>query len=143
MVNVEPAEVPPAVATVTLAVPAVAIRLAGTVAVIWVGATLVNANAVDPHLAVAVCVKLEPLMVSENVAPPATALEGFRLAIVGGGGLIVNVEPGDVPPVVVTVMLTVPAAPSSVDGTAAVNCVALLNVVASAVLPQFTAAPVA
>ena len=43
-------EVPPAVTTVTLTVPVLVSRLAGTAAVSWVELTYVVASAVLPHL---------------------------------------------------------------------------------------------
>ena len=81
------------------------------------------------HFAVAPVTKFVPLMVSVNAAPPATAVVGLRLVMVGLGGLTVNVAPVEVPPEVVTVTLAVPTFAISVAGTAAVSTVALLNVV--------------
>ena len=49
IVKVAAAEVPAGVVTVTLAVPAVVIRLAGTAAVTWVELTKVVVSAVAPH----------------------------------------------------------------------------------------------
>src|ERR1019366_3395121 len=85
--------------------------------------------------------KLVPLIVSVKAGPPAFAELGFRFVIVGGGGLMVNVAPADVPPAVVTVTLAVPAAAIRLAGPGAVRLVALPNVVVSAVVPHFAAAP--
>ena len=89
MVNVDPTEVPPVVVTVTLAVPVDAIRLAGTAAVSLFALTNVVASAVVPHCTVAPETKFVPLIVRVKAAPPAVAELGLKLAIVGGGGLVV------------------------------------------------------
>ena len=83
-VNVAPAEVPLTLLTVTLAVPVVAIRLAGMAAVNWVALMKVVARAVAPHEEVVVAVKFVPLMVSVKAAEPATSVVGFRLVMEGG-----------------------------------------------------------
>ena len=62
-----------------------------------------------------------PLTVSLKAAPPAVAELGLKLVMVGGGGMIVNVDPFEVPAVVVTVMLAVPAVAIRLAGTAAVS----------------------
>jgi len=141
MVNVAPADVPPVVVTVTLAVPAVAIRLAGTAAVSLVALTNVVVSVVVPHCTVAPETKFVPLTVRVKAAPPAVAELGLRLVIVGGGGLMVNVAPADVPIAVVTVTLTVPAVAIRLAGTAAVSWLTLMNLVVSAVPFHFTFAP--
>lgn len=141
MVNVAPAEVPPVVVTVTLAVPTAAIRLAGTAAVSWLALTNVAVSAVAPHLALAPATKFVPLIVRVKAAPPAAAELGFKLVMVGGGGMMVNVDPAEVPAVVVTVTLAVPAAAIRPAGTAAVSWLALTNVVVNAVVPHLTVAP--
>lgn len=102
MVNVAPGDVPIAVVTVTLAVPGVAIRLAGTAAVSWLTLMNVVVSAGPFHFAFAPEPKLVPLIVRVKAAPPAVAELGLRLVIVGGGRFMVNVAPADVPPVVVT-----------------------------------------
>ena len=125
--KVAPANVPPEAVTVTVALPAVAIRFAGTTAVSCAALTYVLANAVVPHCTVALGSKFVPLMVKVNWPPPAGVEEGERLVIVGAGraGEIVNVAPGDVPLVSVTVTFAVPAVAIRLAGTAAVSCVAL------------------
>jgi hypothetical protein len=72
----------------------------------------------------------------EKAAPPAMAITGLRLAIVGGCGLMVKVVPEEFPLMSLTVMLTVPVLAIRLAGTAAVNCDALAKVVASAVVPH-------
>ena len=142
MVNVDPTEVPPVVVTVTLAVPVDAIRLAGTAAVSLFALTNVVASAVVPHCTVAPETKFVPLIVRVKAAPPAVTELGLKLAIVGGGGgLMVNVDPAEVPPGVATVTLAVPAVAIRLAGTAAVSCLALTNVVVRAVVPQAAFAP--
>src|SRR5204863_5471878 len=121
IVNVAGPDVPPAVVTVTLAVPALAIRLAGTVAVTCTPLTYVVVSAVAPHCTVAPLSRLVPFTVKVNPAPPAVAEFGLRLAMVGGGGLIVNVAGPEVPPAVVTVTLAVPAVAIRLAGTVAVT----------------------
>ena len=99
MVNVAEADVaPPGFTTVTLAVPAVAIRLAGTAAVSWLVLTNVGVSAVAPHCTFAPETKFVPLTVSVNATPPAVAEDEFRLVIVGGGGFTVKVLVAVPPP---------------------------------------------
>jgi hypothetical protein len=124
VVNVEPAEVTPPVVTVTLAVPEVAIRLAGTCAVNCVGLTYVVVNAVLPHLAVVAEVKFAPEIVNVNAEPPAVAELGLKPLIVDAA-LMVNTAALEVPPGVVTVTLTVPAVAICAAVMAAVKAVAL------------------
>ncbi len=59
------------------AVPAVAIREAGTVAVSWVDETNVVASAVAFHFTVEVETKFVPVTVNVNCAPPAVAQLGL------------------------------------------------------------------
>jgi hypothetical protein len=142
IVNVAPIDVPPVVFTVTLTVPAVVIRLAGTAAVSFVALTKVVVRAVDPHPTVAPVTKFVPLTVSVKAAPPAVAELGLKLVMVGRvAGLIVNVNPAEVAPADVTVTLAVPAVAIRLAGTAAVSLVVLTNVVTSAVVPHFAIAP--
>jgi len=70
-VSVIPFDVPPVVFTVTVAVPGVSIRLAGTVAVSWVTLTTVVVSAVPFQYAVAPTTKCVPAIVSVKAAPPA------------------------------------------------------------------------
>jgi hypothetical protein len=75
MPNVATPAVPVVVVTVTLAVPGIAIRPAGTLAVNRVPLTYVVASAVPFQLTVAPGTKFVPmpLTVRVNAAPPATA----------------------------------------------------------------------
>jgi hypothetical protein len=81
-----------------------------------------------------------PLTVSVNAAEPATALEGESELIVGTALSITKEIAFDVPPGAgfVTVTLTVPAVAISAAVIAAVNCVALANVVVLAAPFNFT-----
>ena len=69
--------------------------------------------------------KLVPLMVSVKAALLATVEVELRLVMVGGGGLMVNVAPAEVPLTLLTVTLAVPVVAIRLAGTAAVNFVAL------------------
>jgi hypothetical protein len=125
MVKVEVAEVPLAVVTVMLTIPAVAIRPEVTAAVICEELMQVALKDVLPHLTVAPDVKFAPPMVSVKAAPPAVAEFGLRLEIVGAGRLTVKVEGPEFPLAVDTVMPVVPEVAISAAGTIAVNCVQL------------------
>ena len=111
--------------TVTLAVPTLAIRVAGTVAVICVELKNVLGSSVEPHHKVQFEVKLVPLTVSVKALPPALTLAGLRLAIVGAGGLTVKLAPGDAPLTLLTVTQAVPDAAVRLAGITAVTCVGL------------------
>lgn len=118
--------------TETLAVPAIAMSLAGIAAVSCVALTNVVVRWLPFHHTVELFTNPLPLRVSVNAAPPAAAEFGFRLVSAGAGLLIVNVAAAVVPPPgagLVTVTLAVPAVAISVAGIAAVNCVALTKVV--------------
>ena len=81
-------EVPPPGArlvTVTAAVPAEAMAAAGMAAVNCVELRDVVATAVPPNLTIEPATKFVPLIVSVKAAPPATALFGEILVIVGVG----------------------------------------------------------
>ena len=73
-------------ATVTCAGPGWAIRFAETDAVSCVGPTTVVVSAVPLNVATAPSRKFVPFTVSVNAGPPATAVLGDRLVIVGTGG---------------------------------------------------------
>jgi hypothetical protein len=88
IVNVAGAEIPEAVVTVMLAVPTLAIKLAGTLAVNCVALTNVVVSPVVPHCTVAVVVKFAPFTVNVNPGPPAVAELGLKLLIVGGGSFV-------------------------------------------------------
>ncbi len=105
-----------------LALPALAIRLAGTAAVNWTELTNVVVRAVPFHCTVVPGRKLVPFTVNVNAAPPAVAEVGLRLVIAGVGTVIGSVAAVDgLPPVFTTVMLALPALAIRLAGTAAVN----------------------
>src|SRR5260370_1119411 len=76
-----------------------------------------------------------------NPAPPADTEFGLMLLIVGSGGLMVKTADADVPPLVVTVIFAEPGLAIRLAGTLAVTCVALTNVVLSAVTFHCTLEP--
>jgi len=128
MVNVCALDVPPpgvGLKTVTLAVPAVVMSLAGMEAVSCVGPTYVVVRLPPFHLTTEVPTKFVPFTVRVKVELPANLLVGFRLVVVGDGLLMVKVCALDVPPPGVglnTVTLAVPAVVMSEAGMAAVSC---------------------
>jgi hypothetical protein len=138
------AEVPPpgaAFVTVTGKVPAVAMAVAGIVAVTSVVLTNVVVAAVPLKLTAEPLTKPVPVTVSVNAAPPAVALEGESDVIVGAGLFTVKFDAVEVPPPgagLVTVTGNVPAVAMAVAGIAAVTCVELTNVVVAAVPLKFT-----
>ena|ERR1700730_5460407 len=138
MLKVKALEVPPPGAvftTVTFAVPAVLMSLAGTVAVSLMLLTNVVANFAPFHSTEDVETKFDPLTVSVKVAPPAKALVGESVVAFGTGLLTVKVAGAEVPPPgagLLTVTLTVPAVAMSEAGTEALSLVPLTNVVVSA-----------
>ena len=135
--KVTPADVPPAPVTVTETALGLAIRLAGTAAVSCEVFTYVVVNTVLSQLTVAVASKFVPLTVRVKAAPPIVAEVGEMPVIVGAPAiLIVNVEPADVPPDPVTVIVAEPEVAIRLAGTAAVSWVALIKVVGSAVAPH-------
>jgi len=89
-VNAVPAEDPPELVAIMLAVPAAAIRLAGTDAVICVALIYVVVSEAPPQLAVEVEVKFAPLMVRVKAAPPAIVADGLKLEMVGGRVMLVT-----------------------------------------------------
>jgi len=85
-----------------------------------------------------------PFTVNVNAAPPAFALAGESVVIVGVGLLTVKLAAADVPPPgagLVTATGNVPPVAISAAVMAAVNWVALINVVVVAVPLNFTLAP--
>lgn len=140
--NATPLEATPPDMTLTVASACVAIRLAETEAVRLPALTKVVGRAEPFHRTTAVpCAKLLPLTVKVKAGPPAVAEPGFKLAI-AGAGLTVNDSALVVVPPESTVTDTLPAAAIKLAGTAAVSCVALPNVVVSAVPFHCTTAPV-
>ena len=99
IVNVCAFDVPPhGVTTVTEAVPAVAMRAAGTVAVSCVAETNVVVSAVPFQFTVEIAAKFVPLTVNVNPGPPAVAQVGLSELMVGDA-TIVNVTGFDAEPV--------------------------------------------
>jgi hypothetical protein len=80
-----PRVVPPAT-TLTIAVPALAIRPAGTVAVSSVALTTVVFNAVPFHCTTAPATNPVPFTVRGNPAPPALAVDGLSDVMDGPDG---------------------------------------------------------
>jgi hypothetical protein len=106
-------DVPPqGVATVIEAVPTVAIRAAGTVALSCVEeTTVVDSGEPFQFSVVSTATKFVPLTVSVNCGPPAVAQDGLSELMVGGA-TIVNVNspvPVPLPLVALRVMLNTPA----------------------------------
>ena len=140
MVNVTAFDVPPPGAglnTVTLAVPAAAMSLAGIDAVNCAALTKVVARSDPFHRTAESATKFVPITVNVKAEPPAVAEDGFKLLVAGTGldatgALMVNVTALDVPPPgagLKTVTLAAPAVAISAAVMEAVNCVALTNVV--------------
>jgi len=108
-------EVPPPGAgfvTVTAGVPTVAMSAAKMETISWVELTKVVVLAAPPKLTVDVPTKLVPFTVSVNPDPPATALDGESVVMLGDGLLIVNGKFADGPPPgagLLTVTATIPA----------------------------------
>jgi hypothetical protein len=91
IVNVIPVDVPPqGFTTVIEAVPAVAMREAGTVAVSCVEETNVVASAVAFHFAVEVETKFVPFTVKVNCGPPAAAQVGLSERMVGAALIVIT-----------------------------------------------------
>ena len=139
--NVIAFDVPPhGLITVIEAVPAVATRVAGTVAVRSVEEANVVASAAPFQLTVEVETKFVPLTVKVNCEPPTLAHVGLSELMLGTA-LIVNGAAPDVAPHPPTVIEGVPGAAMSAAGTVALSCFEETNVVASAVPSQYTVSP--
>jgi hypothetical protein len=115
IVNVIAFDVPPqGFTTVTEAVPAVAIREAGTAAVSWVEETNVVVSAVAFQFTVEVETKFVPFTVNVNPGPPAAAQVGLMEPIVGLALMVITsvalaLLQGLAPLLAVMVTLVVPA----------------------------------
>jgi hypothetical protein len=121
----------------------VAISAAGIVATICVLVTEEGVIAgLDPKFTVAPVTKPVPVIVIVNAVPPTVEEVGAIEASVGPEtALIVNDRLPDVPPPgagLVTITVAVPAVAISAAVIAAVNCVALTNVVVLATPLNFT-----
>ena len=114
-------EVWPDCCTSTKAVPARAIKPAGTVALSCAAEMKVVANADPFHVTVVALVKPPPLTRRVNCAPPAAVVFGERLVRVNGGALIVNVAALELRPPVCAVIDAVPGCAIRLAGTIAVS----------------------
>ena len=124
--------------TPTEAVPAVAIRFAGTAAVSCVAETKVVLSG-DPFQVTTVLLENpDPLAVRVNAALPATAVLGEMLVRVSAAAVIVNVTALETWPPLWTVIDAEPACTIRFAGTVAVTCPVLTGVVASAKVFQYT-----
>src|SRR5436190_190144 len=144
MVNVCAFDVPPpgvGFTTLTDAVPAVAMRAPGTVAVSCVAETNAVVSAVPFQRTDELATKLLPFTVIMNCAAPARHELGLIEVVAGTGLLIVNACEFEVPPPgagFTTVTDAVPAFATRAAVTVAVSCVAETNVVVKAVPFQRT-----
>jgi hypothetical protein len=82
-----------------------------------------------------------PLAVSENAGPPAATLLGEMLVSVTGTAVMVNVAAFDTRPRACAVMDAVPGSAINAAGTVAMICVALTDVMLSAVVFQNSDVP--
>ena len=94
-----------------------ATRLAGIVVVSCVELITFAPTQVDPQIVSIPETKLVPLTVSRKDALPAGTEAGLTLVIVGGGCDTVKLTGADVPPMVVTVKLTLPGVVIRFAGT--------------------------
>jgi hypothetical protein len=131
MAKADPVEFAPPELTVMLAVPALAMRLAGTGAVSWVELTNAVVSADPFHWMTALDAKLLPVTASVKAGPPAVAEFGLNV-VIAGAALIVNCAGPDVTPPELTVILTFPALAIKAAETEAVNWLALWTVVGRA-----------
>ena len=125
-------ETPAEVETAKAAVPEVAIKAAGTLAVNWLSPATAVARALPFQSAVAPEAKPLPLTIRAKAGPPATAEAGARLEIARPGGVTVKLMALETAPAgLATVMAAVPGVAVIWAGTIAVNCVGPLKVVES------------
>jgi hypothetical protein len=134
-------DVPPhGLTTVIENVPAVAMRVAGTVAVRSVEETNVVVSALPFQFTTEVEMKFVPFTVNVNCESPAFAHVGLS-ELIDGVALIVNVCAPDVAPHPPTVIEAVPGVAMSAAGTVAVSCLELTNVVTKGLPFQYTVSP--
>jgi hypothetical protein len=125
------------------AVPAFAIRAAGTVAVSRVEETNTVASGVPFQFTVELETKFVPVTIRVNCGPPTVAQFGLSELIVGVPAMV-NVTAFDVAPQVpgfTTVTETLPGLLIRAFATAAVSCVEETNVVVRGVPFQLTTEP--
>jgi hypothetical protein len=151
-VNATPGEVPAESIAFRVAVPAVAIRLPGTVTVNFVvpvydvGLRIVVGTPLAAQLmVVAPSTNPLPFTVSVKPGPPATADTGLRLLMVtfDFGSLMAKLAGAEVTLFETTVTLTFPGAWISVEGTVAVSKVDFFRSVVSPRPLKNTFAPAA
>src|ERR1035437_7982058 len=125
---------PPLPATMTLAVPAVAMRAAATRAVNWEAPMNVVTSGAPFHCTMELAVKAAPVTVRVTSAPPGTAELGLRLAREATGVEAMESASSleETGPSLKTLILAVPDAAIKAADTIAVNCVALTRVVGDA-----------
>src|SRR6266513_764534 len=131
---------PHGLTTVIEKVPAVAMRVADTVAASSVEETKVVGSAAPFQFTIEVETKFVPLTVNVNCESPAAAQVGLSELMVGVA-LIVNVAAPDVAPHPPTVIEAVPGVAMRAAGTVAVRCLESTNVVTSGVPFQYTVSP--
>ena len=96
----------PGLTTVTLALPGLAIKLAGTAALNCVALTYVVGNAEPFHWTAAAATNPEPFTVNVNAGPPAGVEFGLKLLTTAAGEVIVTLtELEDAPPGLTTLTL--------------------------------------
>jgi hypothetical protein len=139
--NVIAFDVPPhGLTTVIEKVPAVAMRVADTVAASSVEETKVVGSAAPLQFTIEVETKFVPLTVKVNCVSPALAHVGLSEVMVGVA-VMVKITAPDVPPHPPTVIEAVPGVAMRAAGTVAVSCLELTNVVTSGVPFQYTVSP--
>lgn len=121
-------------------VPAVAMRVADTVAVSCVEETYVVVSAAPLQFTIEVETKFVPFTVNVNCESPAEAQVGLSELMVGVA-LIVNVIAPDAAPHPPTVIEAVPGVAMRSVVTMAVRCLESTNVVASGFPFQYTVSP--
>src|SRR5579871_1850425 len=134
----------PPVVTLTLAMPAAAIKPAGTAASNWLALPKLVWSAAPFQVTTELRRKFDPATASVKAGPPAVAELGLMPARTGGGTVTVKDRAFVVAPLgFVSVSEAVPPAAINSGGTATVTWVVLTNVVPSGVAPhrttQFTA----
>src|SRR5712692_5387245 len=109
-------------------------RVASTEAVNLPAFTKVVGSAVSFHRMVELAVNAEPFTVRVKAAPPACAVDGLKLVMVGvGGAVIVKGDPLEVAPFALTVTVAVPAEVIRLAPIDAVSLLALAKAVGSGV----------
>jgi xanthosine utilization system XapX-like protein len=108
IVKVELLDKLPPVLTVTAAVPCVAMRLGPTAPIIWVVFAKVVGTGDPFHKIVELAANPEPFTLRLNPDPPACAVDGLMLLMVGVAGAMVNVKLLDTVPLALTVTVADP-----------------------------------